>query len=77
MRPSASGDQVWSGLRSQLRRKEVSANDIWYHDEVVIKIQGQRYYLWRAVDQDGYILVSVLDVFSPFVLLENSPLSQL
>ncbi len=27
--------------------------DTWYLDEVFVKIQGQRQYLWRAVDQDG------------------------
>ena len=26
----------------------------------MITIQGQRYYLWRAVDQDGYILDEIL-----------------
>ncbi len=26
----------------------------------MIRIQGQRYYLWRAVDQDGYILDKIL-----------------
>ena len=44
----------------QLRRKRAQSSDIWYLDEVVIKIQGQRYYLWRAVDQDGYILDEIL-----------------
>ena len=27
--------------------------DTWYLDELFITIQGQRHYLWRAVDQDG------------------------
>ncbi|SER70096.1 putative transposase [Pseudovibrio axinellae] len=36
----------------QLRRKRTQSSDIWYLDEVVIKIQNQRYYLWRAVDQE-------------------------
>ena len=30
--------------------------DIWYLDEVFIKIAGRRYYLWRAVDQDGDVI---------------------
>ena len=25
----------------------------WYLDEVFVKINGQRHYLWRAVDQEG------------------------
>ncbi|KZL04994.1 Integrase core domain protein [Pseudovibrio sp. Ad26] len=44
----------------QLRRKTPSATDVWYLDEVVISIQGMRRYLWRAVDQDGYILDEIL-----------------
>ena len=27
--------------------------DVWHMDEMVINIQGDQYYLWRAVDQDG------------------------
>ena len=30
--------------------------DIWHVDEVYVKIQGQQFYLWRAVDQDGDVL---------------------
>ncbi|MEV7864323.1 IS6 family transposase [Streptomyces hirsutus] len=30
--------------------------DTWHLDEVFIKINGERNYLWRAVDQDGNVL---------------------
>ena len=30
--------------------------DIWHLDEVFVTIQGQRRYLWRAVDQDGDVI---------------------
>jgi len=30
--------------------------DTWYLDEVFITIRGERYYLWRAVDQDGDVI---------------------
>jgi putative transposase len=43
----------------RLRRKHQGYGDTFYIDEVFVKIQGQRYYLWRAVDQDG----EVVDVF--------------
>jgi transposase-like protein len=33
--------------------------DTFFVDEVFVKIQGKRHYLWRAVDQDG----EVVDVF--------------
>lgn len=30
-------------------------HDIWHLDEVVISINGQKRFLWRAVDQDVYV----------------------
>ena len=30
--------------------------DTWFLDEVFVTIRGERYYLWRAVDQDGEVL---------------------
>jgi putative transposase len=30
--------------------------DKWYLDEVVISIDGKKHWLWRAVDQDGFVL---------------------
>ena len=39
-----------------LWRKQSSRRDIWYLDEVVISISGKKHWLWRAVDQDGYVL---------------------
>ncbi len=29
---------------------------MWHIDEVFVSIQGQRHYLWRAVDQDGDVI---------------------
>ncbi len=39
----------------RLHRKESSRDDIWHLDEVVITIAGRKYWLWHAVDQDGYV----------------------
>jgi putative transposase len=44
----------------RLRRKQPSRNDIWHLDEVVINIAGKKHWLWRAVDQDGYVLDEVV-----------------
>lgn len=38
---------------SQIRKNRGQLGDIWYLDEVYIKINGVAHYLWRAVDQDG------------------------
>ena len=39
-----------------LRRRQGSLGDVWHLDEVFVNIQGQRRYLWRAVDQDGDLI---------------------
>jgi len=44
----------------RLRRKQPSSSDIWHLDEVVITIAGRKYWLWRAVDQDGYVLDEIV-----------------
>lgn len=40
----------------QLRRRHPRPGDKWHLDEVFLTINGARYYLWRAVDQDGHVL---------------------
>ncbi|PWI04769.1 IS6 family transposase [Streptomyces sp. NWU339] len=39
-----------------LRRRRARPGDTWHLDEVFIKINGERKYLWRAVDADGTVL---------------------
>jgi len=39
-----------------VKRRQDRLGDTWYLDEVFVTIQGQRQYLWRAVDQDGDVL---------------------
>jgi putative transposase len=41
---------------NQLRYRRPRPGDKWHLDEVFLTIQGERYYLWRAVDQDGHVL---------------------
>jgi len=43
----------------RLKRKHRGYGDTFYIDEVFVKINGRRHYLWRAVDQDG----EVVDVY--------------
>jgi putative transposase len=40
----------------RLKKKAGRLGDFWYLDEVFVKIQGQRQFLWRAVDQDGDVI---------------------
>ncbi|MFF4148466.1 IS6 family transposase [Streptomyces sp. NPDC001698] len=41
---------------NELRRRRPCPGDKWHLDEVFITINGERKYLWRAVDQDGNVL---------------------
>ncbi len=40
----------------KLKRRLGRLGDVWHLDEVFVNIQGQRHYLWRAVDQDGDVI---------------------
>ena len=44
----------------QLRRRRPTRQDVWHLDEVVISIAGRKHWLWRAVDQDGYVLDEIV-----------------
>jgi len=44
----------------RLKRKAPGRDDIWHLDEVVIDIAGEKRWLWRAVDQDGYVLDEIV-----------------
>jgi putative transposase len=40
----------------QLRHRQGRFGNTWHLDAVVVSIKGKRYYLWRAVDQNGDVL---------------------
>lgn len=54
------GCKFAAAYAKQLRRKKPSRQDIWHLDEVVISIGGRKHWLWRAVDQDGYVLDEIV-----------------
>src|SRR5687768_15170406 len=41
---------------ARLRRRLPQAGDKWHLDEMAVEIAGRRYWLWRAVDQQGFVL---------------------
>jgi len=45
---------------NQLRHPHTQPGDKWHLDEVFLTIQGQQYYLWRAVDPYGSVLGAVV-----------------
>jgi putative transposase len=48
--------QFGQSYANQLRRRRPRPGDSWHLAEVFLSINGQRQYLWRAVDQDGTVL---------------------
>src|ERR1700720_4171993 len=52
------------GFSNQTRQRSPARGDKWHLDEVVISIAGEPYWLWRAVDQNGWRCQSN-DVSSP------------
>lgn len=40
----------------RLRRKPAKRGDLWHLDEVRIVMGGKVHWLWRAVNQNGYVL---------------------
>ena len=44
------------GYARKLKKRQGRLGDTWHIDEVCITIQGERQYLWPAVDQDGDVI---------------------
>jgi transposase-like protein len=43
-------------IARRLRQRRPRPSDRWHLDEMVVRIAGERLYLWRAVDHEGEIL---------------------
>lgn len=43
-------------IATRIRRRRLAQGDKWHLDEVVLGIAGKKHCLWRAVDQDGFVL---------------------
>ncbi len=46
--------------RKRIDRLRALSNWRWHVDEVFVKINGERHYLWRAVDYEGEVLEAVV-----------------
>ena len=52
------GSQFASQINKRRAVSMQASNWKWHLDEVFVKINGERYYLWRAVDHEGEVLES-------------------
>jgi putative transposase len=48
---------------NEIRRRSAGRlGDKWHLDEAVVSIDGERHWLWRAVDQDGFVLEVLVQI---------------
>src|SRR5260370_17153137 len=52
-KPCGAGCSV---IARRFRRHRPRPSDRWHLDEIVVRIAGERMYLWRAVDHEGEVL---------------------
>jgi putative transposase len=50
------GTKFGASFAAGLRRRRLRSGDKWHLDEVLLKINGKRHWLSRAVDQHGVVL---------------------
>jgi putative transposase len=50
------GMKFGKAFADQIRRRAPARGDKWHMDEVVVSIAGEKHWLWRAVDQNGFVL---------------------
>ncbi|MFV0642913.1 MAG: DDE-type integrase/transposase/recombinase, partial [Sphingomonadaceae bacterium] len=40
-------------IAANIRRRRARADSVWHLDEMVVRINGKRMFMWRAVDKEG------------------------
>jgi putative transposase len=50
------GEKFGKAFSDQFRRRAPARGDKWHMDEVVVSIAGEQHWLWRAVDQNGFVI---------------------
>ena len=43
-------------ISANIRRRHGCTNDVWHLDEMVVRINGVRMFMWRAADKEGEVL---------------------
>ena len=57
---NAAGGYFGREIANGIRRRRPQGGDKWHLDEMVVTIAGKKHYLWRAVDQDGFVLEALV-----------------
>jgi putative transposase len=43
-------------IAANIRRRRGRADSVWHLDEMIVRINGKRMFMWRAVDKEGEVL---------------------
>ena len=49
-------DKFGPAIAANIRKRSGRADCVWHLDEMVVRINGQRMWMWRAVDKEGEVL---------------------
>jgi len=49
-------DKFGRAIAANIRRSRPRPGSVWHLDEMVVRINGKRMYMWRAVDDEGEVL---------------------
>ncbi|MGY3396354.1 transposase-like protein [Bradyrhizobium sp. USDA 3311] len=49
------GPKFGVAFSDRIRQRAAARRDKWHLDEIVISIPGEQHWLWRAVDQNGFV----------------------
>lgn len=49
-------EKFGSSIAANIRRTRPRPGSVWHLDEMVVRINGRRMFMWRAVDQEGEVL---------------------
>ena len=53
-------------IAAKIRRDRPAPAERWHLDEVVLKINGVRHWLWRAIDANGDVLDNPREAHDPY-----------
>ena len=51
-----SAEKFGRAIAGNIRRSRPRQSSVWHLDEMVVRINGKRLFMWRAVDDEGEVL---------------------
>ncbi|MDR7102886.1 transposase-like protein [Croceicoccus sp. BE223] len=54
-------NKLGPAITANIRRRRGRADSVWHLDKTVVRINGQRIYMWRAVYKEGEVLEDLVE----------------